>query len=64
MCRDDVAAANHAPLQNKAKSADIPSVTCITECAVKWTDESGRSFLGLAEYLDQVIDGRPSGLAV
>ena len=38
-------------------------VTRISEGMTEWTLADGRQGYGLSEYLDQIIDGYPVGLA-
>jgi hypothetical protein len=38
-------------------------VTRISEGMTRWTLDDGREGYGLSEYLDQIIDDRPVGLA-
>jgi hypothetical protein len=51
---------NAVPLRNRRP--DTGQVTRILETAVRWSSD-GHEMLGIAEYLDQVIDGRPVGIA-
>jgi hypothetical protein len=37
-------------------------VTHIAEAPTRWRLDDGRTGQGIAEYLDQVLDGRPVGL--
>jgi hypothetical protein len=58
---------SHAlPLRNRRRHGDDDLVTRIVECAVHWSVDgtSEHQLLGLAEYLDQIVDGRPAGLTV
>jgi len=53
------------PLRNRRpdpESGDM-LVTRISEGMTEWTMEDGRTGYGLSEYLDQIIDGSPVGLA-
>jgi hypothetical protein len=53
------------PLRNRrATGDDEPAVTRIVESLVRWTLGDGRTVYGMAEYLDQIVDERPVGLAV
>ena len=47
------------PLRNRREG----SVTRISEGMTEWRVEGGPVAYGLSEYLDQIIDGRPVGLA-
>ena len=38
-------------------------VTRISEGLTEWTLDDGRVGYGLSEYLDQIIDGQPVGVA-
>jgi hypothetical protein len=38
-------------------------VTRISEGLTRWTTSDGRVGYGLSEYLDQIVDGAPVGLA-
>jgi hypothetical protein len=52
------------PLRNRRHDADgADLVTRISEGLTEWTLDDGRVGYGLAEYLDQIIDGRPVGMA-
>jgi hypothetical protein len=52
------------PLRNRRPDPDGNElVTRISEGLTKWTLEDGRVGYGLSEYLDQIIDGSPVGLA-
>lgn len=48
------------PLRNRRDGR----TTRIVESLMTWTLPDGRELGGMAEYLDQVVDGRPVGLAV
>lgn len=52
------------PLRNrrKAPSGEV-LVTRISEGLTEWDLGGGRKAFGLAEYLDQIVDGAPAGLA-
>jgi hypothetical protein len=55
---------NLIPLRNRRIDPDgNPLVTRISEGMTKWTLSDGRVGYGLSEYLDQIIDGRPVGVA-
>jgi hypothetical protein len=47
------------PLRNRRDGM----VTRISEGMTEWTLEDGRVGYGLSEYLDQIIDGMPVGVA-
>lgn len=47
------------PLRNRREEM----VTRISEGMTEWTLEDGRTGYGLSEYLDQILDGKPVGLA-
>jgi hypothetical protein len=52
------------PLRNRRNDPDGNLlVTRISEGMTEWTLEDGRKGYGLSEYLDQIIDERPVGLA-
>ncbi len=52
------------PLRNRRTTPDGEQlVTRISEGLTEWTLDDGRVGYGLSEYLDQIIDGRPVGLA-
>jgi hypothetical protein len=52
------------PLRNRRQSPDGEMlVTRISEGMTRWTMADGRVGYGLSEYLDQIIDGQPVGLA-
>jgi len=52
------------PLRNRRQSPDGETlVTRISEGMTEWTMSDGRVGYGLSEYLDQIIDGAPVGLA-
>ena len=54
---------NLVPLRNRRTDPDgNPLVTRISEGLTEWSCE-GRTGYGLSEYLDQIIDGAPVGLA-
>ena len=50
---------NMIPLRNRREGM----VTRISEGMTKWTLEDGTVGYGLSEYLDQIIDGAPVGIA-
>lgn len=50
---------NLIPLRNRREGL----VTRISEGLTEWTLDDGRVGYGLSEYLDQIIDGQPVGLA-
>ena len=50
---------NLVPLRNRREDL----VTRISEGMTEWTLEDGQVGYGLSEYLDQIIDGQPVGLA-
>ena len=50
---------NLIPLRNRRDGR----VTRISEGLTEWTLEDGRVGYGLSEYLDQIIDDQPVGLA-
>ena len=53
-----------APLRNRRKTPDGDwMLTRISEGLTQWTLDDGRVGWGLSEYLDQIIDGQPVGLA-
>jgi hypothetical protein len=53
------------PLRNRRDDGTgVLSVTRIVEGLMTWTLEDGRVVHGMSEYLDQIVDGRPVGLAV
>jgi len=55
---------NPIPLRNRRADADGNMlVTRISEGMTEWTLDDGRVGYGLSEYLDQIIDGQPVGLA-
>lgn len=56
---------NLIPLRNRRPDPDTGDmlVTRISEGMTRWTLEDGREGYGLSEYLDQIIDGKPVGLA-
>ena len=52
------------PLRNRRADQDGDElVTRISEGLTRWTLEDGRTGYGLSEYLDQIVDGSPVGLA-
>ena len=52
------------PLRNRRRDDEGRElVTRISEGLTRWTLDDGHSGYGLSEYLDQIIDGRPVGLA-
>jgi hypothetical protein len=53
------------PLRHR-RSEDTggPAVTRIVKSLMSWTLDDGRVLGGMSEYLDQIVDGRPVGLAV
>jgi len=52
------------PLRNRRADADGHElVTRISEGLTRWTLEDGRVGYGLSEYLDQIVDGSPVGVA-
>ncbi len=53
------------PLRNRRPDPDTGDllVTRISEGMTEWTLEDGRVGYGLSEYLDQIVDGTPVGLA-
>ncbi len=52
------------PLRNRRPDPDGNMlVTRISEGMTEWTLEDGRTGYGLSEYLDQIVDGKPVGLA-
>ena len=53
------------PLRNRRPDPDTGDmlVTRISEGMTEWTMADGRKGYGLSEYLDQIIDGRPVGIA-
>ena len=55
---------NLIPLRNRRHDdAGNELVTRISEGLTKWTLDDGRVGFGLSEYLDQIVDGSPVGLA-
>jgi hypothetical protein len=50
---------NLVPLRNRRDGR----ITRISEGMTRWTTADGRVGYGLSEYLDQIIDGQPVGLA-
>lgn len=50
------------PLRHR--SSDKSARTRIVEATVRWRSEDGRELHGMAEYLDQIRDGRPVGQLV
>jgi len=53
------------PLRNRRPDPDTGDmlVTRISEGMTEWTLDDGRTGYGLSEYLDQIIDGAPVGIA-
>jgi len=52
------------PLRNRRNTPEgTELVTRISEGLTEWTLDDGRVGYGLSEYLDQIVDGRPVGLA-
>jgi hypothetical protein len=52
------------PLRNRRETADGSLlVTRISEGLTEWTLGNGRIGYGLSEYLDQIVDDLPVGLA-
>jgi hypothetical protein len=52
------------PLRNRRRSPEGEElVTRISEGLTEWTLDDGRIGYGLSEYLDQIIDGQPVGIA-
>jgi hypothetical protein len=52
------------PLRNRRTSPDGEDmVTRISEGLTQWTLDDGRVGYGLSEYLDQIVDGQPVGVA-
>jgi len=53
------------PLRNRRPDPDTGDmlVTRISEGMTEWTMADGRTGYGLSEYLDQIIDGSPVGIA-
>ena len=55
---------NLIPLRNRRTDPEgTELVTRISEGLTEWTLDDGRVGYGLSEYLDQIIDGAPVGLA-
>ena len=55
---------NLIPLRNRRIDPDgNPLVTRISEGMTEWTLDDGRVGYGLSEYLDQIVDGQPVGVA-
>ncbi|HXQ62373.1 MAG TPA: hypothetical protein VN796_08560 [Acidimicrobiales bacterium] len=55
---------NLIPLRNRRRGPDgMEMVTRISEGLTEWTLDDGRTGFGLSEYLDQIIDGHPVGVA-
>ncbi len=50
---------NLIPLRNRRDGL----VTRISEGLTEWTLEDGRVGYGLSEYLDQIVDDQPVGIA-
>ena len=58
-------AESKVPLRNRRDDGTgRVATTRIVEALMTWTREDGAVVHGMAEYLDQIIDGRPVGLAV
>lgn len=53
------------PLRNRRPDPDTGDmlVTRISEGMTRWTLDDGRTGYGLSEYLDQIVDGAPVGIA-
>ena len=52
------------PLRNRRRTPEGDEmVTRISEGLTEWTLDDGRVGYGLSEYLDQIIDGSPVGVA-
>ena len=53
------------PLRNRRPDPDTGDmlVTRISEGMTEWTHDDGRTGYGLSEYLDQIVDGSPVGIA-
>ncbi len=53
------------PLRNRRPDPDTGDmlVTRISEGMTQWTLDDGRTGYGLSEYLDQIVDGAPVGIA-
>lgn len=58
--RIDGTAVNAVPLRHRRK--DSVESTRILETSVQWSCQ-GRTMLGIAEFLDQIVDGEPVGIA-
>jgi len=54
--------ASVVPLRNRRRDGDQQLITRISEGLTEWHC-NGRVGYGIAEYLDQIVDGRPVGLA-
>jgi len=59
---------NFIPLRNRRRDPDAGDAapwlhTRISEGMTRWTMADGRVGYGLSEYLDQIVDGQPVGLA-
>jgi hypothetical protein len=55
---------NMVPLRNRRRTPEGEELmTRISEGLTEWTLDDGRVGYGLSEYLDQIVDGRPVGLA-
>jgi hypothetical protein len=56
--------ATMVPLRNRRQTPDGEWLhTRISEGLTEWTMDDGRVGWGLSEYLDQIVDGQPVGLA-
>ena len=55
----DVAAGTYTGLVERGEQL----VTRISEGMTEWTFDDGRVGYGLSEYLDQILDGKPVGVA-
>ncbi len=53
------------PLRNRREDPNTGEmlITRISEGMTRWTLEDGREGYGLSEYLDQIVDGQPVGIA-
>lgn len=56
---------NLIPLRNRREDPETGEtlVTRISEGMTEWTLDDGRVGYGLSEYLDQIVDGQPVGIA-